>query len=145
MKAKMSRGVLFLTFGFVAAVLIACANATSAPSASSAIDYTRIGGVGGFNDALTIDAKKHAVVSRRLGKSEFDLEAAALKNITDAFQTANFASIPADSMPRGVPADAFTYTLTYQGHTVKTTDGGVPKSLEPLITMLNQIVLTQGK
>jgi hypothetical protein len=145
---KMAKAILFLFMGFIAPFLIACATnpsptaslAPTSPIVPSAIEYTRIGGIGGFNDHLTIDAKGHAVVSRRLGKLESDLDDAALKKLYAAFQTAGFASLPEDSMPRGVPADAFNYTLTYQGHTVKTADSAVPKVMEPLLEMLNQYV-----
>lgn len=139
MGMKMTQGILGLTLGFVTAVLIACAN-TTPNTAPSAIEYARVGGFAGFNDSLTIDAKGHAVVSRRSGKSEFDLDAAALKKLADAFQTTGFASIPTDSMPRGNVADAFNYTVTYQGHTVKTADSAVPKAMQPLLEMLNQFV-----
>jgi hypothetical protein len=43
-------------------------------------------------------------------------------------------------MPRGVPADAFTYTITYQGRTVKTADSAVPAALEPLFETFNHML-----
>ena len=145
MNPKMLRTTLCLTLGFAALALIACAanpvpTATPAPIAPSPIEYTRVGGIAGFNDRLTIDAKGHAVVSRRTGKSEFDLDEATLKKIYAAFQTAGFASIAEDSMPKGVVADAFNYTLTYQGRTVKTADSAVPKAMQPLLEILNPLV-----
>ena len=141
----MARTIFFITLGLAVAVLIACASAPPAPIAPSAIEYTRTGGFIGLNDRLTIDAKGHTVLSRRNVKSEFDVSDADLKQLYAAFQTAGFASIPENSMPIGVVADALNYTISYQGHTVKTADSAVPKSLESLLTMLNRIVETQGK
>ena len=142
----MTRGILFLTLGFVAAVLIACATATpSAPSAPSAIEYTRTGGIAGFNDRLTIDVKGHAVLSRRNQKVEFNVSDANLEQLYAAFQTARFGSIPENSMPKPVVPDGLIYALTYQGHTVKTSDGQVPPMLEPVLAALNRIVDSQGK
>ncbi len=145
----MTRAFVFITVGFVAMVLVACASTAPTPAPASqppsAIEYTRTGGLIGLNDRLTIDTKGHAVLSRRNVKSEFDVSDANLKQLYDAFQAARFAAIPENSMPIGVIADAFNYTLTYQGHTVKTADTAVPKSLEALLALLNRIVETQGK
>lgn len=147
---KMRGAILILPLGFVTSALLGCAASatptklpptpTAGAPVPSPIEYTRVGGFAGFNDSLKIDAKGHAVVTRRLGKAELDLDDATLKKIYTAFQTAGFASIPENSMPIGVPADGFSYTLTYQGRTVKTADTAVPKALEPLFELLNQYV-----
>jgi hypothetical protein len=144
------RWVLFRTVGIVAGFLIGCgtsgtptqpASATQVFSAPpSAIEYARTGGFAGFNDKLTIDAKGHVVLTRRSGKSEFDLDDAALQKIYAAFQTANWATIPENSMGLGVPPDGFSYTVSYQGHTVKTADAAVPRAMQVLLDALNQII-----
>lgn len=146
----MPDGTSILPFALVAAALLGCTatatptplapTSTSASTAPSAVEYTRVGGFAGFNDSLKIDAKGHAVVSRRSGKSEFDLDDSTLKKVYAAFQAAGFMTIPDNSMPIGVPADAFSYSLTYQGRTVKTADSAVPKALNPLLETLNQFV-----
>ena len=141
-----------LFVALVAFTLTACGpKATSVPytptvnAQTSPIDYIRSGGFIGANDHLSIDLSGHAILTRRTGNSEFDLTRDGLTAILAAFQSADFVALPASAMPAGIPADGFSYTVTYQGHTVKTADTAVPRSLKPVLTRLNQIIDSKGK
>ncbi len=136
-------------FALFLIALAACApSATPVPPTVSVqptpIDYQRTGGFIGARDHLTIDMNGHAVLTRRTGNFEFDLSHDELGAIQAALQTAGWVSLPENSMPLGVPADGFSYTITYQGHTVKTADTAVPKQLEPAITSLNRMIDSRG-
>jgi hypothetical protein len=134
--------------------LFAIALAACAPSATpvsptvpmqpTPIDYQRIGGFAGLNDHLTVDLDGHVRLTRRTGNFEFDLSRDELGAIQAALQTAGWSLLPENSMPLGVPADGFSYTITYQGHTVKTADTAIPKQLEPAITSLNRLIDSKG-
>lgn len=107
---------------------------------TASIDYIRSGGLIGANDHLSIDPSGHAKLTRRTGNSEFDLTRDELTAILAAFQSVDFVSLTESEMPAGIPIDGFSYTITYQGHTIKTADTAVPKSLEPVLVVLNKIV-----
>ncbi len=130
---------------FVLLLLVLAACAPSAPAAPTPIDYQRSGGFIGVQDHLTIDLNGHATLTRRTGNSEFDLTRDELTAIQTAFQSAGFASLPENSMPRAGTADAYLYVITYQGHQVQTGDSAIPKQLEPVIASLNRLIDSKGK
>ncbi len=87
---------LFVVIFLFAVVLVACATIPIQPypiatSQSFSLDYTRKGGFVGNDDHLIINANGHVVLTRRTGRTEFDLDNASQKQIGDAFQTAGFA------------------------------------------------------
>jgi hypothetical protein len=146
------RLLVALFIALVAIAFVACTpNPTPVPpmptanAQPSSIDYYRSGGFIGANDHLSIDLNGHATLTRRTGNSEFDLTHDQLTGIHAAFQSAGFVALPENAMPAGMPADGFSYTITYQGHTVKTADTAVPQSLDTVLVLLNQIVDSKGK
>lgn len=104
------------------------------------VDYERSGGFAGMIDHLVIDANGHATLARRSGAREFDLSRDQLNQLQAVFQSAGFATIDENSMPKTVPPDAFTYAITYQGHRVKTADSAVPSQLQPVLEALNRLL-----
>jgi hypothetical protein len=143
------RHALVLLFSII--ILSACAS-TSTPTApaplptaptsapASSIEFHRSGGFAGFNDVLLIDAKGHVTIERRNGKSEFDLTPEQWAQLQNAFRDAGFASIPENSMSKPLAPDEMSYSLTFQDHTVKTSDTALPEKLRPLITQLTQLL-----
>ena len=128
-----------------ALVLTACATPPTTAPQSSAIDYTRTGGIIGANDHLVIDANGHAKLTRRTISAEFDLSRDQLSQIQAAFQTAGFATLKENSMPAQPVADGFIYEIVYQGHKVRTGDTAVPEKLQPVVQILNRMVDSGGK
>jgi hypothetical protein len=123
---------------FVAISLVAC---NGNASQSSPIEFRRTGGIVGLDDQLLIDDKGHAKLTRRSGKSEFDLAKDDWARLAARLRDANFNSIPEDSRrkPYLVP-DEISYVIIFQGHTVKTSDTAIPEKLQAAIQLLNGIV-----
>ena len=147
---------MFVLISLFALALAACAGAPvpSLPAATLqpqpspqpfSLDYTRSGGFIGYRDHLVISANGHAVLMRRIAKFEFDLDSASLRQIGDVFQTAGFAAISENSMPRAIPADGIAYVVVYQGHQVRTADTAIPEKIAPVLSLLNGIIDSRGK
>lgn len=116
--------------------------AQPSPQTTSAflIEYNRSGGIAGLIDNLKIDTQGHGTLARRAGKFEFDLTADELVRLQTAFRDADFAAIPEDSQRKPPVPDEFSYTVAYQGRTVKTSDTAMPEKLRPVIATLNSLV-----
>ncbi len=104
------------------------------------IDYHRTGGIAGFDDRLLIRADGSATLRRRDGTCTFILPEATLADLRERLRAANFSALPSDAMPARPVYDGFTYTITYEGHTVRTADGGVPAGLLPVVQALNRLI-----
>ncbi len=142
MKKDVTRGAILFWFALGLFGLAACA---VPPPQAAPIEYRRTGGIVGFNDHLTVAASGKATLTRRAGKSEFTLTSAELARLHDALQNAQFATLPADTRPSPLIPDSLSYEIAYQGRRVRTADGGVPKSLEPVLALLNGVIEAQGK
>ena len=138
-----SRFSTILLLAFVVVVSVAC---DGGAAQSSPIEFRRTGGIVGLDDELLIDDSGHAKLTRRTGKSEFDLAKDDLARFPAILLAANFASIPEDSRrkPYLVP-DEISYVIVYQGHTVKTSDTAIPEKLQPAIRLLSGIVDARAK
>ena len=119
---------------------------TPTPQATSTylIEYSRAGGIAGFNDELKIDAKGHVTLVRRTNKFEFDLTADELNRLQAVFRDVGFASMP-EVLPKPLVPDEFSYTISYQGRTIKTSDTTMPANLRSVITLLNNIIDAKSK
>lgn len=115
---------------------------TPTPAASSAIfvEYSRTGGIAGFNDKLKIDSSGHVTLAQRTANFQFNLTTDELNQLQVSFRDANFVSIPENSLPKQLVPDEFSYTVTYANHTVKTSDTAMPAKLQPVIKALNGII-----
>jgi hypothetical protein len=109
------------------------------------IVFDRTGGFAGFQDHLAINSSGHATLTRRSGTYEFDLSASELNALSAALRSASFGDLPEDSMPKAIPSDAFTYVVTFEGHTVRTADSAVPDSMETAVLALGKIASAQGE
>ncbi len=108
------------------------------------IEYTRTGGIAGFNDHLKIDANGHGTLTRRSGVFDFELTADELGRLQAILRDADLAMIPENPSKPPVP-DEFGYLLTYQGRTIKTSDTAMPEKLRPVIAWLNHLIEAKGK
>ncbi len=104
------------------------------------VDYTRTEGNAAFGDRLVIFDNGQAVYSLRIAKGEFTLPEDRLSEMKRLLSAADFPSL-ASSYPAPSPgADYFSYTITHDGKTVKTEDGGIPDQLKAVISRLDAIL-----
>ena len=134
----MKHRILFIGLAMMlAGWLVTCTGRTSPPTP---IEYSRTGGIAGFDDLLVIQPSGAAMLTRRGESSEFVLDTESLARLQSLLDDAQFARLKAEYLPSGQGADLFTYVITYRGHTVRTMDTAVPQALQPALDLLNQIV-----
>jgi len=121
--------------------LVGC---TKASSAETWIEYRRSGGFAGLDDHLVIEQNWEAILTRRSERYEFALNSATTNRLQTLFENARFSQLRREYLPSYRGSDLFEYAVTYQGHTVRTMDGAVPPSLQPVLEVLNHIVENQG-
>lgn len=146
----MGRSVHLFTLGaFLFAAALVCMagcmeqpvkNTTPSPGPAILVDYSRTGGIGGFDDHLVIFENGAAVYSGQRGRGAFIVNQNTIDTIRNSFYSIGFNRMNASYPAPSPGADYFTYTITYQNYTVKTEDTGVPVTLQPVIDSLNDII-----
>jgi hypothetical protein len=134
--------LLTLVMAMVTGWLIGCGKASSS---ERWIEYRRSGGFAGLEDHLVIKKSGEAILTRKSERYEFTLDNATVTHLLIPFEDAEFSQLGKESLPSRQGSDLFEYVVTYEGHTVRTMDGAVPPSLQPILEALNQIVEHQGK
>jgi heat shock protein HslJ len=104
------------------------------------IEFTRTGGFAGFNDHLVISSEGTAIVTRKETTRQVQVPELTMRKLTAHLSAADFRSLKDEYPAPQEGADYFTYTLTYDGKTVKTEDTGIPPILVPVINVLNEII-----
>jgi hypothetical protein len=122
--------------------LVGCGKASSA---GMLVEYRRSGGFAGLDDHLVIMEDGESILTRRSERYEFSLDRDTVGGLQSLFEDAAFSQLGRESLPSRQGADLFEYVVTYEGHTVRTMDGAVPPSLQPILDALAQIVEDQGK
>jgi hypothetical protein len=130
---------ILLTFiaGMLTGSLIGCARASSS---EVLIEYRRSGGFAGFDDQLVIKENGEATLTRRADRTEFALDSETVDRLQALLAEAKFSQLRREYLPSQQGSDLFEYVVTYNGHTVRTMDGAVPSSLQPILEALNQVV-----
>ncbi len=108
------------------------------PPPSILVDYTRTGGISGENDHLVVFTNGEAIYSTRSGSGDFTLSPAELGSLQTLIDRADFLNLSAQYPAQHPGADYFSYTLTAGNRTVATETTGVPPSLSPVISWLEQ-------
>jgi len=121
--------------------LVGC---TKASSSETLIEYRRSGGFAGWDDHLVVDKSGEAILTRKSERSEFTLNSDTINRLQILLEGAEFSQLRKEYLPSRQGSDLFEYVVTYKGHTVRTIDGAVPPSLQPILEALNQIVENQG-
>jgi hypothetical protein len=121
--------------------LVGCARGSSS---ETFIAYRRSGGFAGLDDHLVIKKNGEAILTRRSERYEFTLDDDTTDRLRTLFQEAEFSQLRRQYLPSQQGADLFEYVVTYRGHTVRTMDGAVPSSLQPVLEALDRIVQAQG-
>ena len=119
-------------------------NTTPEPGPAILVDYSRTGGIGGFDDHLVIFENGAAVYSGQRGRGAFIVNPNTLGTIRDSFYSIGFTRMNASYPAPSPGADYFTYTITYHNYTVRAEDTGVPLVLQPVIDSLNDIISVKG-
>jgi hypothetical protein len=101
-----------------------------APSTAPLVVFTRVGGVAGLNDRVTIQANgratvEHAYLSPGHPRLTVTLTASERRALVAELDRAGFTRLPARSKVPSYP-DAFEYSITYRGHTVQRSDADGP-------------------
>ena len=137
------KGWILLTISVVMLVgwLSGC---TKSSSSETLIEYRRSGGFSGLDDRLTIQEDGKSILIRKSEHSEFILDSDTVNHFRALFEEAKFSQLHKEYLPLRPGADLFEYVVTYNGHTVRTMDGAVPSSLQPILDALNQIVENRG-
>jgi hypothetical protein len=136
---------VWISLVITAVVLAGWLSGCAKPSApETLIEYRRSGGLLGLDDQLAIQADGKAVLTRKSGRSEFALDGDTMSRLRALFEQAGFARLRKEYLPPHPSADLFEYVVTYKGHTVRTMDGAIPLSLQPILDALNEIVERRG-
>lgn len=131
----------WLPFAVVMVMLIGwLVSCTKASSSQTLIEYRRSGGFVGLDDRLVIKESGESVLTRKSERFEFTLNSDTVNRLQALFEEAKFTQLRKEYLPSRPGADLFEYVVTYKGHTVRTMDGAIPPSLEPILESLNQIV-----
>jgi hypothetical protein len=138
------KGWILLTISVVMLTgwLVGC---TKVSSVETLIEYRRRGGFVGLDDRLVIMENGEAILTRGSEHFEFTLDSDTINRLRTLFEEARFSQLRKEYLPSRAGADLFEYVMTYRGHSVRTMDGAVPSSLQPILEALNQIVEGQGK
>lgn len=121
--------------------LVGC---TEASSSETLIEYRRSGGFAGWDDHLVVEKNGEAILTRKSERYEFTLDSDTINHLQTLFEEAKFSQLRKEYLPSRQGSDLFEYVVIYKGHTVRTMDGAVPPSLQPILEALNQIVESQG-
>jgi hypothetical protein len=105
------------------------------------VSYHRTGGFIGVDDRLSITSDGHVTRTDRTGATdEFDLSPAALSELQDALEAADFPSLKKVYKPPFVVSDGFDFTITHDGRTVMVfAEADIPPALAAVIDRLSQI------
>jgi hypothetical protein len=134
--------LLTLVVAMVTGWLIGCGKASSS---ETLIEYRRSGGFAGLDDHLVVKKNGQALLTRKSERYDFTLDRDTVTRLQTLFEDAEFSQFRKEYLPSRQGSDLFEYVVTYEGHTVRTVDGAVPPSLQPILDAFNQVVETQGK
>ena len=121
---------------------------STTPSTGSDVllEYSRTGGFAGMNDHVIIYTNGKAVYTgRNKTPVEFTVDQSTLNQLTDLLAKAQFTQLANEYLPKGTVNDAFTYVITYKGHSVRTQDTATPEILQPVITALDKLIQANSK
>jgi hypothetical protein len=127
-------------------LLVACSFITGCalvPGDEVIIEYRRVGGIAGFNEALEIREDRSAELVTYGNMIEFQLERDRYEYLIGLFETADFLHLDGDYLPDSTCCDLFGYTILYRGHTLHTMTGAIPVAIEPILAALDGIVSEQ--
>jgi hypothetical protein len=107
------------------------------------VDYKRTGGFAGFDDHLTIYENGATVITTKNGGNRYTLTSKELNNLTALFESSGFNSVRQQDLPMVKVSgnDFFYYSIDFRGHKLEANEYAFPESLDPVIELLNNLVL----
>lgn len=111
------------------------------PRSRFLVSYQRTGGFIGVDDRLSVARNGRVIRTERGGApTEFDLSPAALSELTDALEAADFPSLKPEYKPPFPISDGFVFTVTHRSKTVVVYEEAIiPAGLQQVIARLSQI------
>jgi hypothetical protein len=146
-KQEKMRGISLGGLVVLLVIALMCAGCTSEPSVPQKpshppavmVDYTRTGGIAGFNDHIVVFENGDVIYSTRDRTGGFSLDAQKLHDLEQAFKNAHFTELNSTYPAPAAGADYFYYQITYGGHTVNTETTGVPETLTDIINRMDSL------
>ncbi|MDI6718046.1 MAG: hypothetical protein QMD46_00325 [Methanomicrobiales archaeon] len=130
--------------GLLAVLILLAAGCTEGTPSPVLVEYSRTGGIAGFDDHLVVHENGTAVLSRRTVEGAFFLDPTIMDVLRDDLEAADFPSLD-ERYPAPSPgADYITYRITYRNRTVTAETTAVPERLEPAIRTLDRIIQSQS-
>ena len=124
----------------IVAVLVIFTGCIRSTSSETLLKYQQTGGIARLNNHLIIKFDGKATLIQNDSKIEFSLDNYVIQDIQRKFEEIQFLKMDTEYLPVNTCCDLIVYTITYQGHTVKTMDTAVPQALWTVIEPLNEIV-----
>jgi hypothetical protein len=121
-----------------------CSAAPTSPSRAEWLDYRRVGGLAGWNDHLTIQENRSAVLTRSTGTFRFTVEQATFSALQRQLGDGDFEHLNATYLPSDPCCDQVDHTVRYREHTVRALDAAVPAALLPVLVTLGDIIVANG-
>jgi hypothetical protein len=117
-------------------------NSTSPPP-TVLVDYIRTGGIAGMDDHMVVFSNGQTVFTTRQKSGEFTMSAEDRSWVEKLIRQADFPNLSSSYPAPSQGADYFYYTLTVGDKTVLTETTGIPASLAPLISRLEELLSVQ--
>jgi hypothetical protein len=141
---RLYKGIVFWFVILIPILYLAsCIEKPSVKSDDIMLEYYRTGGIAGLDDHLLIREDGKAILTRKINQFEFTLSTDAINQLNNLCEQASFSELSHQYFPKNKGSDLFEYRIIYHGYSVKTMDGAIPKSLQPIINELNQIIVEQ--
>ena len=112
---------------------------------SGPVTYERGGGIAGRRDRLVVQPDGKATLTIRDTPKSVTLTDQELDTLAGDLASTDLGALPADSTSQPPVPDAFGYRVSYDGATVTTDDGSMPKQLRGLVARLGGLVDRYGK
>ena len=107
---------------------------------SGPVTFERGGGLKGRRDRLVVRPDGSATLTVRDKPKPVTLTDKELDTLASDLDQADLGSLPADSTAESPIPDAFGYRVSYDGATVTTDDGAMPKQMRGLTARLGELV-----
>jgi hypothetical protein len=108
--------------------------------ADGLIQYQRVGGIAGLDDRLNISKDGTLKLSRRGKNSEKQIEIKRLQDLQKLISDIQWENLQPSYSPEKKGVDYLVYTINYSDYRVEMVDTAIPKELQPLLSILNEII-----
>lgn len=146
-KGRWSVGVCVAVLALAAALPACAASPASSARSRTLVTYREEGGLGGPRGSLIVSAHRRAMVTVNGGRvpvtrhlARFRLSASLWRRLRATLRRAGMHALAGNHLPPTPIPDAITYVVSAGRNTVRTSDGAIPRRMEPLLEVLRRIV-----